>query len=260
MYFDQKRDQLNFSMLRCALFVVAAMGAYIHPPDFGESKMNDFFMGIVGFSAVSNLLCVIAYTMFSVMINRPYAAIDALVARVRNNQIYRAGLLFDCSGMMSLLIAILFARAGAAGSVSEPVSVLLSLLILVTWTWAIIYTDEVQARKVKLFKSKFLDATTGLLNEHAMSKIYRPDDLEAFLTGIGQQHHINSFEGFDLDAVLLMEKADLEDLLSANDPATYSAGGNSQAEQRTGRLVLLTEIRTMHEEILRVQKLRYREE
>jgi hypothetical protein len=240
------------------------MAAYINPPNLGDSKTNDFFMVTVGFSAVSSLCGIIGYTMFSVMINRPYALIDSMVARVRNNAVYVLGTIFDACGMLALLVALLLARTGKAGAIAQPMAVMLFILILVTWTWAIIYTDEVQVKKVKFFFTKYVDPHTGMLNAATMAKIYKPADLATFLQAIDQSQHLEKFQGFDLEAVLLMEKADLIDLFQVNQLAPRNGGNDKTTtpeqrnEQRTARLLLLTEIRAIYEEIQRVRKLTYR--
>lgn len=250
-YFEYMRSQLNFSMLRCALFIVASMAAYVNPPNLGDSITSNYFMIVTGFAAVANLCCIVAYTMFSVMINRPYSVIDAMVARVRNNIVYVVGIIFDCLGMLSLLVALLLARTGTAGSVAQPMAVILFILVVTTWTWAVRYTDEMQTRKVKQFFNAFLEPHTGMLREEAMALIYRPADLASLLLGIGQAHHLEVFQGFDIDAVLLMEKADLMDLFNVNND-------KSRPESRTARLLLLSEIRLIYEEIVRVRKLSHR--
>ena len=246
---------MNYAMLRCSLFIIAAMAAYINPPDLGNANTHDFFMIVVGFSAVSNLISIVFYTMFSAMINRQYAIVDSMVARVRNNIVYRLGTIFDCMGMLTLLISLLLARTGAAGNVAQPMAVLLFLVILTTWTWAIIYTDEVQTKKVKNFYSLFLDAATGSLNESAMKKIYRPADVAMFLETIGQSHHLNKFQDFPLADVLLMDKTDLLDILQVNAGGASKNNNNVSAEQRAARQLMMSEVRTILEEIQRVKNL-----
>jgi hypothetical protein len=257
LYFDELRSQLNFSMLRCALFIVAAMAAYVNPPDLGNIVINDIFMVATGFAAVAEMCAIIGYTLFSIMINRPYTLIDTMVARVRNHLIFVIGTIFDSAGMLSLLGALLIARTHASGSLAPPLAVMWFLMLLSMWIWSLVYTDEVQTKRIKIFTNTYLNLATGQLVDSVLAAIYRPADLSAFLAGVGQSHHLDKFVGFDLEAVLLMDKSDLVDLFHTSAQLTRR-GDESAPEERTARLLLLTEIRIIYEEIQRVKKLHVR--
>lgn len=254
VYFDELRSQLNFSMLRCSLFIVAAMAAYINPPDLGNSMINSIFMIASGFAAVAELLAIIGYTLFSIMINRPYTLIDSMVARVRNHVIFVTATVFDSSGVFSLLSALLIARTHASGKLAPPIAVMWFIMIMSMWVWSVVYTDEVQTRRIKVFSHTYLDLANGQLKPSVLSYIYRPADLPTFLEGIGQLHHLDKFAGFDLDAVLLLDKADLLDIFQVSAQLSRR-GDSSPPEERTQRLMLLTEIRVIFEEIHRVKRL-----
>lgn len=252
-YFEQQRAQQNYNVLRSCLLLIVAAGGYVNPPDFGDSNMDNMFLNAIGFSAVSSLISIISYNIFSICVYRPYSLIDSILASVRNNFMSIIGSIFDYLGMLTLLIALLLARTGTAGSVAQPMAVLLFLLILTMWTWAMIYTDEVLTIKRQSFLFRYLDRATGQLTDGALRKIYRPENLLQFLDYIDQHQHFDKFEGFDLDSVLLMEKADLMDLFQV--PAFVAKKDAPSPEQKMARLMILNDIRNIYEEIGRVKKL-----
>lgn len=252
-YFDQQRTQQNYNVLRSCLLLIVAAGGYINPPDFGDSNMEHFFHSAVGFSAVTSLCSVISYNIFSICVYRPYSLIDSILAIIRNYFMSVIGSILDYLGMLTLLIALLFAKTGVAGGIAKPMAMLLMLLILVMWTWSLIYTDEVQSIKRQSFLFRFLDRTTGQLTEASQRKIYRPENLAQFLDYIDQAQHLDKFEGFELDSVLLMEKADLMDLFQV--PAFVAKKDAPTPEQKLARLLILNDIRNICEEISRVKQL-----
>ena len=76
-----------------------------------------------------------------------------------------------------------------------------------------------------------------------------------FLETIGQSHHLDKFQDFPLTDVLLMDKTDLVDILQVNAGGASKNNNNVSAEQRAARQLLMSEVRTILEEIQRVKYL-----
>ena len=211
-YFDEVQSQLNYTVLHAALLLTIAMPAYMNPPDFTWVDLRHWFMALVGLSSVSNLMSIIAATIFSTILNRPYTNLDAMVLRVTDGTIMVIAIVFDYIGQLSLLTAVLISgfNDNKLDGYVQLYSIGVVVMITFFWVRALGTTDISQLEKVQQFKTKYLDEDGQLKAEWSMS-IYKPSSIEDFLAHIDCAQYASAFvsKGIDLDAALEMDKSDL---------------------------------------------------
>jgi hypothetical protein len=255
-YFDMVHWHINLAVLRNSMVFVITMIAYCYPPAYDSQLRSDvdqhaYFVVMIGVSAVAHMSSVISYKLFELCCHKPYTLADAMLSRVKNHWIYIFGMYFEAKGMLSLLGAMMMARTGIMGDMSRDGGILLFLIILALWTWTLVSMDEVQERKIRRFHRKYVDATTGCLQEAVLQRIYRPPTLKKFLEAIGQVHHLHDLRDFDLEAVWQLRKEDFWALFGdAASPRTPNTPG-----QRNNNLV---DAIHMAEECQKARKLQLR--
>ena len=254
-YFVRLHKHINHANLRNAIFLVTTTMAYCNPPVFNDELLGNYFKTLAGIAAVANISCIISYSIFSICCDYPIGKMDAMVSRVKNHTIYIFGMFFECKAILSLLAATLLGRTFSSERTSLLITGVLLTIIITAWTWTLIYTDEIQDNKVRIFYRKYIDKETGALSAAALKRIYQPESLAEFLQAISLSHHLDKLQDFPLADVLLMDKTDLLDILQVNAGGASKNNNNASAEQRAARQLLMSEVRTILEEIQRVKYL-----
>jgi hypothetical protein len=67
------------------LILTITIPLFINIPDLSSDSVSRAFSALVGFSAFSHITVVIGCTIVSSVMNRPYCAIDTLIARIEYN-------------------------------------------------------------------------------------------------------------------------------------------------------------------------------
>jgi hypothetical protein len=250
-YFARLHWHMNLSIVRGAILLVATMTLFLYPPRFNTISRKNYCMTAIGIAAVAHLCSIVSYVIFAACCDRPHGYVDAMISRVKHHVIYISGMFFEAKGVLTLAGALIMARGDGDVTVGIAVCVAASIIVITMWTWTLLYTDQVQADKLKAFYKKYLDPTTGMLKEEVKVRVFLPADVPTFLELIGQFRHIDRFHGLDLDKVLKLDLEDLMDLFEVD----RRGSRKENAEERRERLMLQADARFIADKIKRTKAL-----
>jgi hypothetical protein len=253
-YFARLHWHMNMSIVRAAVLLVSTMVLFLYPPRFATISRKNYCMTAIGIAAVAELCSIVSYIIFSACCDRPHGYVDAMISRVKHHVIYISGMFFEAKGVLTLAGALIMARGDGDVTVGIAACVAASIIVLTMWLWTLLYTDQVQADKLKAFYKQYLNPATGMLKDEVMARVFLPPDVPTFLEIIGQFKHLDRFQGLTLDEVLKLDKEDLMELFEVG-----RAGSRKEsAEERQERLVLQADVRFIADKIQRARRLQPR--
>jgi hypothetical protein len=145
---------------------------YVNIPDFDDDNYSHAFSAIVGFSAFSHTLVLIACTIENMVLNRPYSNADTLLTRVETFFLFGFINVVNYAGMISGLVATLiagFGRSSLDGYV-QLYSIAMCLYLFYLFTIAYQTGTVYQDRRVFKFYKKYCD-DDGQLKDEYIDKI-----------------------------------------------------------------------------------------
>lgn len=201
-------------MLHAALLLTIAIPSFIDPPDIEDKSLKRAFLIIMGASGFADLISILTATMFSVVLNRPYTAVDTMVARTKDS-LFIASIVFDYLGMLTLMVAT-FICGFNNDFIDGIVHIyIVPAIIVMIYLWVVVLADgdNMQLRRCQRFKTQYCDES-GMLKQEFIKKIYPPATVEELLDGIGLNDYSRIFTNakITMDNCLFLEDSQLVEL------------------------------------------------
>lgn len=186
-YITEIQSNLQYTVLQSALILTISMPLYISPPEIDSVVTTHVFSGLIGLAAFSHIIVIVALTILSALLNRPYAASDVVVMRVKSNIHMTLAVILNYVADIASIIAMFvagFSRSKLDGLV-QLYAVLLFVLVLVLFLTSMKLGDQFQDMRTLKFFQKYCDITGSLRPEYLVM-IYESDKEE--LEEDQQQH------------------------------------------------------------------------